>query len=1153
MASSLLALSDLIRFQLERIKLDEFTYKDELHLLRQLLALDMPQPMHALHSNGSSQEHSQPPQAGASTSACTPTTMAATSHGAQQGQTQSQPQLQTHTQTQTPLRLQAPQHHQHHSSTQQQQQQQQHSSQQFLQALAPLPPPPASNSPAPQYKPKSLPQNHYPPPPTQSQSQCQLSSAAYGQQQQQQYIQHQHLQQYASHHNSHGHSQSQQNLYPPSSSSHQSPVQNQLSYTQSQKQRQKQRRFQQQNSKRSQQPQAGQNRNKLQGGQPPTTDSDGAATADESNNAAGGANNHQQSSPSPGGGGGVGDGAGGGVRYGGGACNGGMGVLGSSAEMADEELVGAIGGGGGGVMSNGGIGASGGSEDGSSASSNADLQKDFKVQVLEWFQQLYVQTDSFRSDEESQRVREAGNNCYRKEHHPLKACDLYTEAIFLAPVEEDADNTTAAMAHANRSTVLHDYGMYEEAYDDCLCALELGYPEEYNALIKLRQAACALKLRNFALCELHVHELLHMDLSEAFEARTHELWHECEVLKSEKIDMGVQTDDDYYMGAASAAVTATIAPQHILHGSYSNRLKVYEVAWSDTSNAITTTRRAYLRATTDIVRHMPIFSEDAAVFVSSGQARICDNCAITQFIPFPCDYCSNRTSVYCSRKCRAQHSSIHVLECFAHQIELFEEFGDAFAKPRLLQLAFRMLITGLPQVMPHCRKRPTVNKMWNAFNGILTERTDIPYSALLRLETHLDKIDTETTVSLAIAAHILAIYLAECTDFFEHLDLMMPATTKLARSEWILLSAALLLRHIGQLRHKNLIHCPSFVLPADPHILSPLHEYSLWSGVKHVRQGQLHLLAGDVACVAYAVYPQTLSLCRQSCTGQIYRKHSGRQVTAYATCDVLLGACITNCFVYAGDYRQSLHETRRLDLKARGIDCKCDKCFRPYPDEDFHKFHRYRCDNPKCMQIFTPNASDLKYTRNLRWWRSPYYKHPNNEGTDLLVCNVCGETQKLEWFWTFNAALNDCDSVEVRCKLYAAVERAETQLVEMNECKVALARQLCEQCLLMHREAQKPLDDWEFNKLGSIMRNALNIVAAQYSVFSIEYIQHMSYFWDIMALSNYKCSDKELMQMLQALEYIPDEYKEIFINYYDDFITPKFAEETYTSLMDTQV
>lgn len=99
-----------------------------------------------------------------------------------------------------------------------------------------------------------------------------------------------------------------------------------------------------------------------------------------------------------------------------------------------------------------------------------------RIHVLEWFQQLYVQTESFRSDEESQRVREAGNNCYRKEHHPLKACDLYTEAIFLAPVEEDADNTTAAMAHANRSTVLHDYGMYEV----CMYLLQIAYRYMYT-------------------------------------------------------------------------------------------------------------------------------------------------------------------------------------------------------------------------------------------------------------------------------------------------------------------------------------------------------------------------------------------------------------------------------------------------------------------------------------------------------------------------------------------------------------------------------------------------------------------------------------------------------------------------------------------------
>ena len=40
MASSLLALSDLISLQIDRIKLDEFVYKDELQLVRHLVGLD---------------------------------------------------------------------------------------------------------------------------------------------------------------------------------------------------------------------------------------------------------------------------------------------------------------------------------------------------------------------------------------------------------------------------------------------------------------------------------------------------------------------------------------------------------------------------------------------------------------------------------------------------------------------------------------------------------------------------------------------------------------------------------------------------------------------------------------------------------------------------------------------------------------------------------------------------------------------------------------------------------------------------------------------------------------------------------------------------------------------------------------------------------
>ncbi|KAH8283663.1 hypothetical protein KR018_011241 [Drosophila ironensis] len=767
----------------------------------------------------------------------------------------------------------------------------------------------------------------------------------------------------------------------------------------------------------------------------------------------------------------------------------------------DEDLIGAVG--------------------GMSASSPTQTTKepllDFRTHVLKWFQHLRHQTGHFKSEEESRRLREAGNDSYRKEKHPLKASDLFTEAIFLAP----ARNTlAAALAHANRSLVLYDCGLYAESYDDCLCALDLGYPEEYLPLIKLRQAACALKLRNFALCEEHLHELLHIELNQVFETRTHELWHQCEVLKVERFEMAVQTGDDLD----------------------TNDAKAFEIAWLDNSSSLHTTRA--------VAKNALIFESEAVAMVPSGNCRVCDHCGITQFIPFPCIYCSNRLVVYCSRQCRFKHAAIHAVECFGHQIELFESFGEVFAMPRLLQLALRLLITGLPEMLGHCRKKPTLSKLWSAINGGLVERQDIAYSAVLRLERLREEQASETAVALALAAHVLAIYLSKCTTFFEQLEKSLPTASRMSSAEWELLCAALLMRHIGQLRHRSLTRCRSFVMPADPHVLSPLNEFQLWAAPMRLQEGHLHLLAGEVSIVSYAVYPDTLSLCRHSCSSTICSKFSGRKVTALALLDLPAGSGIYNCFA-GGNYQQLQRGERGRQLQERGIRCHCNACQLTHADDQFHKFHRYRCDNPKCMEVFTPEA--LPHAPNLRWWLCEDYTQPECSGAELIVCPHCGEAQKLEWFWAFNTSLIDCELIEERCKLYAAIERAEGHLMELHECKVALARLLLEQCLMVHREGATVLDDWEFNKLGSIIRAVLPGVVAQYGGQSIEYVKYFAYFWDVMALSNYKCNDRELMQMLNALEFIADEFKDIFINYYEDYIAPKFAEESYGSVVDTQV
>ncbi|XP_034667977.1 uncharacterized protein LOC117901376 isoform X2 [Drosophila subobscura] len=742
---------------------------------------------------------------------------------------------------------------------------------------------------------------------------------------------------------------------------------------------------------------------------------------------------------------------------------------------------------------------------------------DFRTHVLKWFQHLRHKTGHFKSEEESRRLREAGNDSYRKEKHPLKASDLFTEAIFLAPAR---DTLAAALAHANRSLVLYDCGLYAESYDDCLCALDLGYPEEYLPLIKLRQAACALKLRNFTLCEEHLHELLHIELNQVFETRTHELWHQCEVLKVERFEMAVQTGDDLE----------------------TNDMKAFEIAWLDNSSSLHSTRA--------LARNSLIFESEAVAMVPSGNCRVCDYCGITQFIPFPCIYCSNRLVVYCSRQCRFKHAAIHAVECFGHQIELFESFGEVFGMPRLLQLALRLLITGLPELLAHCRKKPTLSKLWSCINGALLERQDIGYSSVLRLERLEEEHSSETLISLALAAHILAIYLSKCTTFFDQLEKNLPSASRMSSAEWELLCAALLMRHISQLRHRSLTHCRSFVLPSDPHVFSPLNEFQLWAAPMRLQEGHLHLLAGEVAVVAYAVYPETLSLCRHSCSSTICSKFSGRKLTALALLDLPAGSGIYNCFA-SGNYQQLRQGERSKELGEHGIKCYCNACQLSHTDDQFYKFHRYRCDNPKCMEIFTPHA--LPHAPNLRWWLSEEYTQPEYNGAELIVCPHCDQAQKLEWFWSFNTSLIDCELIEERCKLYAAIERAESQLIELHECKVALARLLLEQCLMVHREGATVLDDWEFNKLGSIMRAVLPAVVAQYGGQSIEYVQYFAYFWDVMALSNYKCNDRELMQMLNALEFIADEFKDIFINYYEDYISPKYAEQSYGSVVDTQV
>lgn len=58
----------------------------------------------------------------------------------------------------------------------------------------------------------------------------------------------------------------------------------------------------------------------------------------------------------------------------------------------------------------------------------------------------------------------------------------------------------------------------------------------------------------------------------------------------------------------------------------------------------------------------------------------------------------------------------------------------------------------------------------------------------------------------------------------------------------------------------------------------------------------------------------------------------------------------------------------------------------------------------------------------------------------------------------------------------------------------------------------------------------------QSSANSIEYVAEMIYLWDIAAMGKYKCTPNEKEEMLFALSIISDQTKEIFLNYYNDYV-----------------
>lgn len=202
----------------------------------------------------------------------------------------------------------------------------------------------------------------------------------------------------------------------------------------------------------------------------------------------------------------------------------------------------------------------------------------------------------------------------------------------------------------------------------------------------------------------------------------------------------------------------------------------------------------YVVADETILENQPIFREKAFAFVpvhdfmeDSERTFNCENCAKTNCLPFPCyDCCS---AFYCLPKCMEEHRSIHELECAGYKMNLWRTIGIA-------HLSFRTFIVGIEESL----KTVLLNnaQKLNAFDMMnkLRATTDkqFAYGDVLRLITNFDKMTKRDTLSYALTACMLAVYLDEYTMFKHKFEHLMKSSV-----DWELLTRLLIMKHIGQL------------------------------------------------------------------------------------------------------------------------------------------------------------------------------------------------------------------------------------------------------------------------------------------------------------------------------------------------------------------
>lgn len=345
---------------------------------------------------------------------------------------------------------------------------------------------------------------------------------------------------------------------------------------------------------------------------------------------------------------------------------------------------------------------------------------------------------------------------------------------------------------------------------------------------------------------------------------------------------------------------------------------------------------------------------------------LCQNCALTNCIPFPCYGCS--CASYCSPKCRDEHEPVHRFECVGYQMDLWREHEIA-------HFAMRSLLVGIESAVRNMNilSHKTASAAWKAIVSENDSQCD--YADVLALITNFDKMDVFKRQSFALAAYMLTIYLIEHTTFFKWLKDLNGGNVSMSDQELEKLIAALLLRHMGQINMNAIGVFDNYFhdMKIQPFIRNKfvIKENQI---ITHMRNKRIFT----------AIFPR-ISLVNHSCDPNTRNCFDGAYLKIYASRDISEGSEVVRC--YGRHYKaQDTKHRKQFLMEWYCFDCKCEKC--ATNDKATDQYYQMHCYNCKKLFVDSPFPGKVK-----DWWISlkypPYFAlclaQPN-----AFVCSNCG-------------------------------------------------------------------------------------------------------------------------------------------------------------------